>query len=176
MALMPIPRPRVRVFMLLLSVWLVIGCTSVDDEWKTAKSQNTLEAYKDFLQKYPDSKFTSEASELNRDLTPVRGRLYALVPSPMGGGFAFKLQGRGPASHFSLFSLEGQAGDFDVEFTSDTQFFGPDKRPDASKMVSSGDEYEITGKRKAKPGCSEARIIEARTVVHLGSGQDQTKQ
>lgn len=194
MVLVTVSRPQIRVSIVVLSMLVVFGCTSVDDEWATAKTKNTLDAYQSFLLKYPNSKYTAEAGGLIRDLTPVRGRLFALMPMPMGGNLALKLQGRAPAYHFSLYSLEGQSGDFEIGFTADTHFLGKDNTEDPSKMVDSGDEYEISGKHRVETryreviavgyGASgglqrepiEVRIIEARTVRHLGAEQDQRKQ
>jgi hypothetical protein len=185
---------RILVSILVLGLLIMTSCTSLDNDWTTAKTKNTVEAYQGFLAKHPNSKYTGEAGELIRDLTPVRGRLFALMPMPTGGNLAIKLQGRTPAHLFSLYSLEGQAGDFEVELTSDTQFIGTDKAQDPSKIVNSGDVYEITGKHKVVTKYMEAivigagasggvqkqpievRIIEARIVHHLGVEQDPTKQ
>ena len=46
---------------LVVVIALIVGCApTIESQWKKAQSTNTAQAYKDFLAKYPESKFLEE--------------------------------------------------------------------------------------------------------------------
>ena len=49
---------------------LLSGCASVQKDWDIAKSNNNREAYIEFIEKYPNSRFADEA----KDAISTQGR------------------------------------------------------------------------------------------------------
>ncbi|MBN1550990.1 hypothetical protein JW979_05960 [bacterium] len=64
-------RSKLLAIIFLVSIILtffIAGCATVNNQWKKAKSEDTLGSYEFFLTKYPDSEYTSEARTRIEDL------------------------------------------------------------------------------------------------------------
>ncbi len=57
---------EIKVILSFLLILAICGCAS--KAYQSARNKDTVEAYKEFLEKYPDSKFTSEAKARREEL------------------------------------------------------------------------------------------------------------
>lgn len=44
-----------------IALFLFVGCSKDKQDWKNAKKINSIESYQNFIQEYPESKFTGSA-------------------------------------------------------------------------------------------------------------------
>ena len=56
-------RVNFSVFLFFLSLWITLPATAQKKEWKTAKETNTIEAYKEYANRFPSSKFAAQARD-----------------------------------------------------------------------------------------------------------------
>ena len=52
---------RLSTAFIVLVVGIIIGCENEESRWKQSKSENTIQAYQDFLSDYPEGKHSNEA-------------------------------------------------------------------------------------------------------------------
>lgn len=60
---LPTFRGNFSVFLFFLSLWISVPATAQKKEWKTAKQTNTIEAYKEYANRFPSSKFAAQARD-----------------------------------------------------------------------------------------------------------------
>lgn len=51
------------IYLFLLILFVVLSCSKVDQEFEKALETNTIQAYKLFIQKYPDSEYSNQAED-----------------------------------------------------------------------------------------------------------------
>lgn len=147
-------------FCLVVLASTVVSCSSPEKAWQSAQRRNTKQGYEDFLKEYPSGPFASDASQMIRDLTPVRGRIVLAFRPFISRGYVQTVEQNDPVplslpeiespaeSRFLLY-LECDQQQSRLLITKQTRFEGI-KGDALTILFYSGHQYEVTGKHKTR--------------------------